>query len=192
MQNSRKPEDEQTANYCKNPCWLLGLVLSMVGAVTDLAALSFASQGVVAACGGATTLIVNNLFAKFWIGEALGGNVLYGVSFVVLGAMLLGISTPQPPTIGPPVNYRCDCGQFANGTAVGRNFTGDVEQLCCMPFPDGFYTYFESLWFLGYCLIMLVGTTWMLFNIGSSSLHKVFPPNIITAPSPPPSLLSPW
>lgn len=62
--------------------------------ITDIAALAFAGQALVVASGGATTLIVNNLFAKYWHREVLGRWVVWGVTSVVIGATILAVFAP--------------------------------------------------------------------------------------------------
>ena len=57
-------------NYCANPFvplkWWLGLSGVIVGAIGDFVALGFASQSLVSALGGGTTLICNVVVAHLW------------------------------------------------------------------------------------------------------------------------------
>ena len=70
---------------------MLGVIL---GAVGDFIALGLGSQAVVAAAGGATTLSVNILFAKFWHKEKLYNLDLLGVFFIILGAIIVASIAP--------------------------------------------------------------------------------------------------
>jgi hypothetical protein len=53
------------------------------------------SQALVVASGGATTLIVNNMFAKYWHKEYISPYVVWGVAAVVVGAVLLAAFAPS-------------------------------------------------------------------------------------------------
>jgi hypothetical protein len=162
LQNEKKSDGERTENYTSSPLWWLGFSFTVICSLTDLAALAFASQAVVVACGGATTLIVNNLFAKYWHGEYLGDLVVYGVGFVVVGAILLAVGAVPPQTHGPPINASCKC--------VEPYTSSDS---CCRPFPYGLYDFASSPYFVAYCAVLIITITVSLGFIASSSLFKV-------------------
>lgn len=91
---AKKPEEERYSAYVYIPLWWCGLLMIIFMSITDIAALAFAGQALVVASGGATTLIVNNIFAKYWHKEHLSSFVIWGVASVVLGATLLAIFAP--------------------------------------------------------------------------------------------------
>lgn len=65
-----RPADRQRA-YVQRPVWWLGLSLVVLGSIGDFAAFGFATQSLVAALGGGSTLIANVVTAHFLNGEHL-------------------------------------------------------------------------------------------------------------------------
>ena len=89
---------EQRAEYWKRPLWWLGFSLVVVGSVADFAALGFASQALVSALGGSTTLVSNLLVARMWNKEEIYRTDLYGVASVCVGAIFYALMTPPSQT----------------------------------------------------------------------------------------------
>lgn len=69
-QDAQLPDDEQKP-YIKRPLWWLGLTLVFFGSLGDFAAFGFATQSLVAALGGGSTLVANVVTAYFLNKETL-------------------------------------------------------------------------------------------------------------------------
>lgn len=67
---ARAPLHEQRA-YVQRPMWWLGLALVIFGSFGDFAAFGFATQSLVAALGGGSTLVANVFTAYFLNRETL-------------------------------------------------------------------------------------------------------------------------
>jgi len=80
--------------YWRRPQWWVGLGCVVFGAIGDFVALGFASQAMVAALGGATTLVGNVMMANKWNKEPLFKTDLVGLCFVLLGAFTFAVTTP--------------------------------------------------------------------------------------------------
>ena len=65
------------------------------GALGDLAGFGLGNVSVVTAIGGATTLTCNVLLAKYWNKEALVRTDLFGVAFVLTGAVVIAGNKPK-------------------------------------------------------------------------------------------------
>ena len=76
-------------NYLQMPVWWLGMSGVVVGAIGDFVALGIGGQALVTAVGGATTLLVNILFAKYWHNEQLYSLDLVGVMLIITGAVVV-------------------------------------------------------------------------------------------------------
>ena len=74
VKNEKKPLAERTP-YFRKASWWVGLSLVVLGAIGDFIALGIASQALVTALGGGTTLAVNIAIAKFWLDEELAGGL---------------------------------------------------------------------------------------------------------------------
>ena len=88
-----KPLAERTPYY-RMGSWWLGLGLVVIGAIGDFIALGIASQALVTALGGGTTLAVNIAIAKFWLNEELSWWDVRGVAFIIIGAVTFAVTTP--------------------------------------------------------------------------------------------------
>jgi hypothetical protein len=89
------PASEQRA-YWLRPFWWVGMSGVVGGAIGDFVALGLATQSLVTAVGGATVLLANIFIARFWNNEDLYGADLWGVLFVVLGAVFFATNAPPP------------------------------------------------------------------------------------------------
>lgn len=76
---------EHTENYHKDPIWMVGLALVILGSVADLAALGFAAQSIVAPLGS-LTLVSNVLLAPLILGEKLDKRDLMATLAIVIGS----------------------------------------------------------------------------------------------------------
>eukprot|EP00658_Telonema_sp_P-2_P037616 TRINITY_DN2704_c0_g1_i3.p1 TRINITY_DN2704_c0_g1~~TRINITY_DN2704_c0_g1_i3.p1 ORF type:complete len:406 (+),score=85.93 TRINITY_DN2704_c0_g1_i3:220-1437(+) len=73
-------------SYVLRPFWWLGMAGVLLAAIGDFLALALASQALVAALGGATTLLTNVLVARLWNKDRLVWTDAVGVMFVIGGA----------------------------------------------------------------------------------------------------------
>ena len=87
-----RPSAEQRSYYMR-PQWWIGFALVVLGSVGDFVALGFATQALVSALGGGTTLISNVLVARFWNREDLYRTDLMGVAAVIVGAVIFALTT---------------------------------------------------------------------------------------------------
>ena len=92
LKEARRPAGQRP--YWRRPQWWVGLGCVVFGAIGDFAALGFASQAMVAALGGATTLVGNVIIANKWNKEPLFKTDLAGLCFVLLGAFTFAVTTP--------------------------------------------------------------------------------------------------
>ena len=77
------------------PFWWLGLFGVIGGAIGDFVALGYASQALVAALGGGTTLVGNVFFGSLWNGEEILATDMIGVLAVICGAVAFALTTPK-------------------------------------------------------------------------------------------------
>ncbi|TMW63788.1 hypothetical protein Poli38472_002729 [Pythium oligandrum] len=82
------PEAQQRP-YIQRPLWWLGLTLVILGSIGDFTAFGFATQSLVAALGGGSTLVANVFTAYFLNKEALYLTDIGGVLFVIGGVVLI-------------------------------------------------------------------------------------------------------
>ncbi|DAZ98606.1 TPA: hypothetical protein N0F65_001025 [Lagenidium giganteum] len=87
-QESQRPDDNQRP-YVQRPVWWMGLLLVVAGSIGDFTAFGFATQSLVAALGGGSTLVANVFIAHFLNREALYPTDLGGVFFVILGVVVI-------------------------------------------------------------------------------------------------------
>jgi len=87
---NEKLESEDRRPYYRTPQWWAGLCFVVLGAVGDFSALGFAAQSIVAPIG-ATTLVVNLIFAHFWLAEELPLKDLIATIFIVAGAAICAV-----------------------------------------------------------------------------------------------------
>jgi predicted MFS family arabinose efflux permease len=67
---AKVPEHEQRP-YIQRPVWWVGLLLVITGSLGDFSAFGFATQSLVAALGGGSTLVANVLTAHYLNKESL-------------------------------------------------------------------------------------------------------------------------
>ncbi|CCI41854.1 unnamed protein product [Albugo candida] len=77
--------------YFRRPVWWLGLFLVSIGSLGDFTAFGFATQSLVAAVGGGTTLLTNVVTAHFLNKELLHSTDIIGISFVIFGVVIIAI-----------------------------------------------------------------------------------------------------
>ncbi|EQC29740.1 hypothetical protein SDRG_12512 [Saprolegnia diclina VS20] len=95
LQKLAHASSDDTGAYFGQRQWVLGLALVVLGSVGDFEALSFATQSLVATVGGGTTVVTNVLFSTYWHGESLTVRDAYGTICILLGVVLIAISSPQ-------------------------------------------------------------------------------------------------
>ncbi|OQR99706.1 hypothetical protein ACHHYP_04877 [Achlya hypogyna] len=88
-------EKPNSTSYFAQKQWMFGLMLVVIGSIGDFEALSFATQSLVATVGGGTTVVTNVLFSTYWHGESLTFRDAYGTSCILLGVLLIAISSPE-------------------------------------------------------------------------------------------------
>jgi multidrug transporter EmrE-like cation transporter len=88
------PEQDRPS-YISMPLWWLGMSLVVFGALADFTALGMASQSLVAALGGGSTLVANVIIARFWQKEKLKALDIAGVSCIIAGAVMISIVSPH-------------------------------------------------------------------------------------------------
>ena len=84
--NNKLPKQKQKLKT-RQPKWLLGMALVILGSIGDFAALSLAAQSVVAPIGS-VTLVANVFFAHYWLKESLSWIELAGTGLIVSGSVL--------------------------------------------------------------------------------------------------------
>jgi hypothetical protein len=87
--------EENRPSYISMPLWWFGMGLVVFGAIADFTALGLASQSLVAALGGGSTLVANVIIARFWQKEKLKPLDIGGVSCIITGAVLISVVSPQ-------------------------------------------------------------------------------------------------
>ncbi|CEO95256.1 Magnesium transporter [Plasmodiophora brassicae] len=73
--------------YYKQPLWVLGLILVVVGSLGDFSALGFAAQSIVAPVGS-STLVANLVFAIIWLKESINRNDIAGTALILTGSII--------------------------------------------------------------------------------------------------------
>ncbi|OQR87537.1 hypothetical protein THRCLA_10449 [Thraustotheca clavata] len=95
LQKQAHCERNQSTNYFSQRQWIVGLAFVILGSIGDFEALSFATQSLVATVGGGTTVVTNVLFSAFWHGESITLQDIYGTCCILLGVILIAISSPE-------------------------------------------------------------------------------------------------
>ncbi|ETV86568.1 hypothetical protein H257_01722 [Aphanomyces astaci] len=94
-QEQKRPVADQRP-YILRPVWWVGLIMVIVGSIGDFAAFGFATQALVAALGGGSTLIANVIIANQMNQETLYRSDLLGVLLVIAGVVVISaISEPD-------------------------------------------------------------------------------------------------
>jgi len=96
MDNEERPLDEQR-HYTRLPFWWLGFLGVLSGAIGDFVALGLASQSLVAALGGGTTLVSNVIIAHIWNKDEFFRTDAIGTFFIILGAVWFAVFTVDAP-----------------------------------------------------------------------------------------------
>jgi len=73
--------------YARQPIWLLGMILVILGAVADFGALGFAAQSLITPVGG-FTMVANLFFASMWLGEKIT-RLDFMSTFLIIGGIIL-------------------------------------------------------------------------------------------------------
>ncbi|CEG38096.1 hypothetical protein L915_21489 [Plasmopara halstedii] len=95
MSEAARPVNERRP-YIRRPVWWIGLSLVILGSLGDFAAFGFATQSLVAALGGGSTLVANVFTAQCLNGEKLYKTDVSGVLFVIMGVVMIAwISEPN-------------------------------------------------------------------------------------------------
>lgn len=89
---------ERQVAYIYRPLWWLGFAGVLIGAVADFVAVGIASQPLVAAIGGGTTLIANIFFAHYWNGDKLYPTDGLGVFFIIAGCVVFAFTSERSKT----------------------------------------------------------------------------------------------
>jgi len=85
-----KPEEDRTP-YFKRKKWWFGFSCTLMGSLLDFAALALASQSLVAALGGGSTLVCNVLVATLYNKETTYWTDIVGVVCIVAGAIMFAV-----------------------------------------------------------------------------------------------------
>ena len=118
------PDSERTEYYLRYSWWL-GFLLTMSASVGDFVALGLASQSLVAALGGATSLICNVVVATVYNKEKSYYTDLLGAGFIVAGAITFALTAmPKPANLDWEL-------QFWN-TWFGPYLCGQVVVTCVL------------------------------------------------------------
>jgi drug/metabolite transporter (DMT)-like permease len=75
-------------SYTRQPIWMLGLLMVILGAFADFAALGFAAASLITPVGG-LTMVANLFFASWWLGERISRLDLGSTALIVLGIVLV-------------------------------------------------------------------------------------------------------
>ncbi|OQR82593.1 hypothetical protein ACHHYP_15751 [Achlya hypogyna] len=92
-----RPEVAQRA-YIHRPVWWVGLLMVIAGSLGDFVAFVFATQALVAALGGGSTLIANVVIAHYMNKETLYKTDVIGVIWVIIGVVIIAVITDEDKT----------------------------------------------------------------------------------------------
>ncbi|ETW04830.1 hypothetical protein H310_03954 [Aphanomyces invadans] len=101
-QEQKRPVADQRP-YIFRPVWWVGLIMVIVGSIGDFAAFGFATQALVAALGGGSTLIANVIIANQMNQETLYRSDLLGVLLVIAGVVVISVISEPDITYPLPV-----------------------------------------------------------------------------------------
>jgi hypothetical protein len=112
VRNERAPKEARLP-FTKMPIWWVGMGGVVAGSLGDFAALGFATQALVAALGGATTLATNLAIARWWHKEPGAPSDVLGVLAIIGGAIIIAVETPSADDFTLEDMYDCASqGQF--------------------------------------------------------------------------------
>jgi hypothetical protein len=95
--NSALPKEKQVY-YVWRKDWWLAFSCVILGGLGDFWAFGFGNQALVASMGGATTLVTNVLYAKYWNGEVMLNSDLIGVFCIMCGVVVFALTSPRTQT----------------------------------------------------------------------------------------------
>jgi hypothetical protein len=95
--NEKKPEAERVS-YMYSWIWWLGFFGTIGGAIGDFVALGLASQSLVAALGGATTLTANLYIAHKFNHDPVYWTDVVGVGIIICGAVTFALTSTRSET----------------------------------------------------------------------------------------------
>merc|ERR1712194_638458 len=84
----RELRKDSDRSYFKQPVWVLGFLMVLVGAIADFGALGFAAQSLVTPVGG-FTMVANPFFARYWLGETISVLDLGSTGLIIVGIILV-------------------------------------------------------------------------------------------------------
>merc|ERR1711871_125163 len=87
---------EERKGYLSRPLWWMGFLGVLAAAIGDFVALAMASQALVAALGGGTTLLTNVLVARVCNGDKLVWSDAIGVLLIIGGAVYFAFEQDAP------------------------------------------------------------------------------------------------
>jgi len=90
------PEHERTP-YIKRKTWWIGMVLTVTASLMDFVALGLASQSLVAALGGGSTLLANVVVASCYNHDIIYFTDAVGVTFIIAGAVYFACTAKDKP-----------------------------------------------------------------------------------------------
>jgi hypothetical protein len=82
---AEKKKKQKGDDYCRQPLWICGFSLVLIGSLLDFAALGFAAQTVIAPLGS-LTLVTNVWFAPYFNGEQATRKDMIATAFIVIGS----------------------------------------------------------------------------------------------------------
>ena len=91
------PEEQRTPYY-KRPSWWIGFICTMSASIGDFVALGLATQSLVAALGGASSLICNVIAATCYNKEKVYKTDIAGVVFIIAGSAYFAFMSPPKPS----------------------------------------------------------------------------------------------
>lgn len=79
--------NDRERSYAKQPIWVIGMLMVIVGALADFAALGFAAQSLITPVGG-FTMVANLFFASYWLGERIT-RLDFMSTWLIIGGIVL-------------------------------------------------------------------------------------------------------
>lgn len=87
---AKRPVKEKRT-YVRQPKWISGMALLIVGNIGVFVALGFAPQIYITTVGGGFTLVMNIVFAHFFLKEAFSRRDAVATSMIILGVVIVAI-----------------------------------------------------------------------------------------------------
>merc|ERR1712166_7560 len=92
-----KLQEDQKTPYIKRKAWWIGFILTLVASLMDFVALGLASQALVAALGGGSTLLCNVAVASCYNKDQIFFTDVCGVAFIIAGAIYFAFAASAKP-----------------------------------------------------------------------------------------------